>query len=401
MMPTADMAASYLEKRLDAAPRSHETAPSMRTGRGTRSRRLRALALALVPILGLCGVASAEPDAGDAGDWEFSAAAYAWLISMDGTLSARDTSVDVDLGFFSDVLEKLDGALMGTFEARYRGRWIVNLDLVGAKLSGEVDQGPFPVGFGPRTFTRELGAIQRSLAVETPVGTLEVPIRIDPGTLRVDVPRVETALGPFDIDFESVLLNSRLQLGYRVADVPALALFGRDPGDDPRRVRVDVFAGLRYWRLKNEIDIESPPIAIPPFTVTSSVSGGSVSVGGNRIPPRTVALPRVHLPDVDFQGLTFAGADVDTSETSWWIDPLVGLRVGADLCDRFGVVVAGNVGGFGIGSASKFSWEALAFVDWRFGESTSLAVGYRGLGLDRPQADLVLHGPLVGVIFRF
>jgi hypothetical protein len=81
------------------------------------------------------------------------------------------------------------------------------------------------------------------------------------------------------------------------------------------------------------------------------------------------------------------------------------MRVSADLCDRLGIVVAGNVGGFDIGSASKFSWEALALLDWRFGKTTSAVLGYRGLGLDRKkgdaQADIILHGPVVGVIFRY
>jgi hypothetical protein len=64
-----------------------------------------------------------------------------------------------------------------------------------------------------------------------------------------------------------------------------------------------------------------------------------------------------------------------------------------------------DIGGFDIGSASKLSWEVLAYLDWRFGETTSLALGYRALGLDRrkgdAQADLIMHGPLLGLIFRF
>jgi hypothetical protein len=359
-------------------------------------------ALAALVALGLSNVASAAPDRGD---WEFSLGAYGWLTDMNGTLGAGDTSVDVDLQFFKDVLQHLDGALMGAVEARYRGRWILNLDLVGSQLSKEIERGPFRVGFGPRTFRRELRSFDRSFSVDTPAGTLEVPVRIDPGTLRVDVPRVETDIGPFDVDVNTVMLNSRLQLGYRVADRPALELLGRDPGDDPRRVRIDLFAGLRYWWLKTEIDIESPPIRVPPFTVTSSISGGSARVGGRLIPPQTIALPTVHLPDVDFRGATFGGADVDASQSSWWIDPLIGLRVGADLTGSVAVVVAGNVGGFDIGSASKLSWEALAFLDWRFGESTSLALGYRALSLDREKGratvDMILHGPLLGVIFHF
>jgi hypothetical protein len=281
----------------------------------------------------------------------------------------------------------------------------VNLDLLGAKISSHADTGPFSVGFGPRTLSRELRSGDRTLPIETRLGTLEVPIRVDPGTLRIDVPRVATSIGPFDVDVKSLLVETRAQLGYRVLDTPALELLGRSPSDDPRRVRVDLFAGLRYWYLKTEIEVESPPIRVPEFTVTSSLSGGRVRVGGQRIPPQSVALPTVRLPGLEFGGATFGGTDVDESASAWWIDPLLGLRVSADLTERFGIVVAGNVGGFDIGSASKFSWEALAFLDWRFGESTSFVLGYRGLGFDREkgkaQADIILHGPLLGLIFRF
>jgi hypothetical protein len=118
-----------------------------------------------------------------------------------------------------------------------------------------------------------------------------------------------------------------------------------------------------------------------------------------------VAIQTVHLPGLEFGGTSFGGTDVDETASSWWIDPLVGMRVSADLTERVGIVVAGNVGGFDIGSASQFSWEALAFLDWRFGESTSFLLGYRGLGIDRQkgkaQADIIMHGPLLGLLFRF
>ena len=372
-------------------------------------------ALALALLLGSTDVALADDaeDAGagepsevtDPGDWEFSLAAYGWLTDITGSLAAHDTRVDVDPQLWNDILRNLDGALMGTVEGRYRGRWIVNVDLFGSKLSTHVDHGPFAVDFGPRSFSRDLRAGDFTFPVETRLGTLEVPIRVDPGTLRIDVPGVETAIGPFDVDVKNLLIMSRLQVGYRVLDAPALELFGEQPSDDPRRVRIDLLAGLRYWYMKTEIDIESPPIEVPEFTVTSSLSGGAVRVGGQRIPPRTAALPTVRLPGLEFGGTTFGGTDVDESVSTWWIDPVIGARIVADLTERFSLVVAGNVGGFGIGSASQFSWEALALLDWRFGDTTSFALGYRGVGFDRPdgdaQADIVLHGPLLGLIFRF
>lgn len=341
----------------------------------------------------------------DPGDWQFSLALYGWLTDMTGSVATRSASADVDPQLWNDIVSNLNGALMGGAEARYRGRWLVNLDVLGVLLEDEGERGPYSVGFGPRTFERNLRPGNVVLPVDMRLGSLEVPIRIDAGTLRVDVPRVDTTVGPFDVDVKTLLVEARAQLGYRLVDMPALELLGHDPGEDPRRVRVDLFAGLRYWYMKVEIDVESPPIDVPEFTVTSSLSGGGVRVGGQRIPPRTVAFPTVRLPGLEFGGATFGGTDVDETASSWWIDPLIGMRVGADLTDRIAIVVAGNVGGFDIGSASKFSWEALAFLDWRFGKTTSFVLGYRGLGIDRQkgnaQADIIMHGPLLGFVFRY
>lgn len=271
------------------------------------------------------------------------------MTDLTGTIQARDTRSDVDPQLWNDILRNLDGALSRGAELRYRERWLFHLDLFGSKLSSHAEAGPFPVSFGPRSFSRELRGRNLTIPVETRPGTIEVPVRVDPGTLRVDVPRVETAIGPFDV--------------------------------------------------------ESPPIEVPEFTVTSSLSGGRVRVGGDRIPARTQAIGTVRLPGLEFGGTRFGGTDVDEEASTWWLDPLVGLRVGADLSDRVSFVVAGNVGGFDLGSASKFSWEALAYLDWRFGETTSAVLGYRGLGVDRrrgdTQADITLHGPVVGVLFRY
>jgi hypothetical protein len=369
-----------------------------------------ALALALAPLPGSAteeGTRGSEEEPRPAApdDWAFHLGIYGWLTDMTGTLTARGTTVDVEPQLWNDIVRNLDGALMGALEVSYRGRWLGNLDVFGAKLSPHIEHGPASVGFGPRTFTRDLAALDLSFPVETPYGSLEVPVRADPGVLRVDVPRVETTIGPFDIDVKSVMVFSRAMLGYRVLDTPALELLGHEESDDPRRLRIDLFGGIRYWYLKTEVDVESPPIRVPEFRVRSSVSGGSARIGGGEIPPQTVALPTVRLPDVEFGGARFGGTDLHQESSTWWIDPVVGVRLGVDLTDRVALVVAGNVGGFDIGSASKLSWETVVWLDWRFGETTSLALGYRALDVDRrkgkAQADVTLHGPLLGLVFRF
>jgi hypothetical protein len=344
------------------------------------------------------------------GDWKFTLGTYGFLMSLSGDANVGGVSANLDLNFWSNLLPLLDGFTMGEAEALYRDRWILNVDSFWAQLSTAshgktIRDGPYAVDFGPRTFERSLGSLGGSIPVETRVGMLDVPVRVDPGVLRVDVPRVQTTLGPFEIDVREVIIEARGLLGYRVLDTPALGLLGLKPKDDPRRLRVDLLGGLRYWYVKTKVDIDSPPIQIPEFKVTSSVSGGRVRIGGERVPPQTVAIPQVNLPDVSFPGTTFGGTKVRVDTSTWWIDPVVGVRVGGDLTEKLSLTVAGNVGGFDIGSASKFSWEALALLSYRMGEHWSMTAGYRGLAIEREKGDtrvnLIFHGPQVGLYYCF
>jgi hypothetical protein len=82
-------------------------------------------------------------------------------------------------------------------------------------------------------------------------------------------------------------------------------------------------------------------------------------------------------------------------------DPIVDARVRADLSERFRVVVLGDIGGFGIGSASDFTWHVLAALGLRPSESWMLSAGYRALESERPAGDLLYHGPILGLGHRF
>jgi hypothetical protein len=348
---------------------------------------LAAVMLLLSPVLG----AEAEPGSGAASDasyWEFDLALYGWLTDMKGDVTVRDVQVDVD-PHLKDIISALDGALMGAVEARYRKRWIFQLDLFGAQLSSEVEQGPFQVGLGPRTIETGGRTLQGSIPFETRFGTLQIPISRDFAGVRLDIPRVETTVGPIEVDATMLLVQARLALGYRLFEAPLLDVLGRDPGDDPRRVAFDAFVGLRYWYLEADIDIESPPIQIPGFDID----------------PSLVAFPQLQLPEAQIPGLTFGGRDLDVTKNSWWIDPIVGFRAIVDPCDGFRFALTGNVGGFGIGSASKFAWEASAIGFLRLSESWSLGLGYRAQGLERERSglatDLIIHGPVVGVVIGF
>jgi len=95
------------------------------------------------------------------------------------------------------------------------------------------------------------------------------------------------------------------------------------------------------------------------------------------------------------------------SKTSQWLDPLIGLRWRMDLGLGWLMSLRGDIGGFGIGSASDFTWQGTAVLGYNLSDRLGLGLGYRYLRVDRDDgdaangADLALSGALVGLEFRF
>ena len=100
-------------------------------------------------------------------------------------------------------------------------------------------------------------------------------------------------------------------------------------------------------------------------------------------------------------GTTLVDADED------WLDPIVGLRWIWSFADKWSLVARGDIGGFGIGS--DFAAQGLALVDWQPFKYVSFLAGYRaiyqdyesGSGSDLFRFDATMHGPLLGVNFRW
>lgn len=68
-------------------------------------------------------------------EWEFSITPYLFTAGLHGTVGARGRFVDVDASF-SDIFDRLDFGLMGTFEAR-KGNWGFLVDTMYISLSNE------------------------------------------------------------------------------------------------------------------------------------------------------------------------------------------------------------------------------------------------------------------------
>jgi len=94
-----------------------------------------------------------------------------------------------------------------------------------------------------------------------------------------------------------------------------------------------------------------------------------------------------------------------------WVDPVVGARLRHQFAPAWNLVVSGDVGGFGAGS--KFSWQALAALDYEFCRTKNISwsgmVGYKALsvdyskgsGLSHYEYDMTMYGPIFGVTARF
>ena len=113
-------------------------------------------------------------------------------------------------------------------------------------------------------------------------------------------------------------------------------------------------------------------------------------------------------PDINVKVKT-PGRNLETSvgQNQEWVDPVVGLRFGADLSRTTRLTVMGDVGGFNLagGYSSEFSWSQTTALSWDFAESWRLHMGYRFLDFKRDfdpgKVHVQLRGPLIAVGYTF
>jgi len=139
-----------------------------------------------------------------------------------------------------------------------------------------------------------------------------------------------------------------------------------------------------------------------PWVVDEGASGDPVTV---TVDPYAGARYTYLDLQLDFKpGPNFSG-DKD------WVDPIIGLRTIWDLSDRWSVTLAGDIGGFGVGS--DFTWQAIGLVGYRFGlfgeNDARVLGGYRALyqdyqdgsGANKFEWDMTLYGPIFGMAVEF
>lgn len=261
--------------------------------------------------------------------WTFSLTPYLWAISLNGSVTVKGRTTDVDASFI-DIVEHTEipknlFELAALGEARY-DRFALLTDITYLKL-----------GLGA-SITRTRGTDEIGAAVGVSAGL----------TVKMLIGEVAAA--------------------YEVARWSGLT-------SPTSNTALDLYAGGRAWWQHADAEIN--------------------------------ALGTVNIFD-----LTFSRAGVlSASKSVGWVDPLVGIRLRHQFAPAWNFVVSGDVGGFGAGS--KFSWQALAALDYEICRSKSVLwsakAGYKALFVDYSQGsglthyefDMTMHGPIFGLTARF
>jgi hypothetical protein len=333
---------------------------------------MKALALALLSLFALCLLA---PDAARAGspqapalpeaaspspepvppsDWEFRALLYGWISAIDARVSARGFEVDPSASFL-DLLKNLNWAIEAAGEVRYQ-RALLILDLIGNQLE---------IGQSSNSLTR--------------------PFQLDPP----DGPVGDLTVGPAQADVRTTIWILDVKPGWRVLSLPVADLVGSKSPEDPRRIDLDVFTGIRYWNVEN--------------TIHAQVAPGSLTIGGNTIGLGGLDIPDIDLGEITVPGSLLSGTSRRIHQRFQWVDWILASRIRGDITEHVSSFLMGDVGGFGINSSSSPTWQAAAGLQWAFAEHFSFVLAYRALGVDRKNAleSAILHGPLIGLGLRF
>jgi len=300
--------------------------------------------------------------------WEFRTTPYLWLSNASADVSADGEDVHASVCAI-DVLRDLRFGFMNLFEARH-DRFLLLVDTFYARLQIDESIGPIVRSFGPRT--------------------------INQGPVQIDIPLVDVLIGPVKINTTSNTTFVDAKMGYRLLS-RTLSGSGVPPNSlDRRDLVVDLLAGARYWYLRTTTEVEIPPIQVPGFNIQASIPAFEDIM----LPSRPI-FPGFMPPSIHVRGVTFGGLDRKSTVTSNWADPLLGMRVRVDLPKRFSVTALGDVGGFGIGSASQVTWQGIGLLGYRMSNRWTSLAGYRALGVNRDGVNLVLHGPMLGMSYRF
>jgi opacity protein-like surface antigen len=122
---------------------------------------------------------------------------------------------------------------------------------------------------------------------------------------------------------------------------------------------------------------------------------------------RYTYLRQIVVLDADIPGKGTAGEEFGDSRD--WVEPLVGGRIHWDLNEKLALWFRGDAGGFGIGSASKLTYNIIPGCSYKLTENTTFDFSYRyfnmdysnGSGSNELAMDVEAYGPVFGMTILF
>ena len=180
----------------------------------------------------------------------------------------------------------------------------------------------------------------------------------------------------------NIAIKAKADLGYQSTVIQSGLFYqiAKWQGGDGAYTALDLSGSARYWN--EEVDVS--------LRATGTLTANIEKLGLELQRSKSIVIAH--------------------SGTLEWIDPVVGARLRHRMASGSELILAGDIGGFGVGS--DFSWQALATYGFDvncFGTPLRTVVGYRALAVDYSEngrfgkngLDLVQHGPVLGISLRW
>ena len=281
----------------------------------------------------------------DTDGWEFKLMPYVWVPAKMESTSTLSGLSGTVRLNLQDIIDNLEMLMYGRVELWKDEKWGLSYDTVYMNL-----------GYG--------GGISLNQSAKKEIGGDRLNRQFE-----VDV-NADVAL---DIDLR-LWLND-FAAHYRLVD----ERFGEG---NQQRFIFEPYGGLRYTYLRQEATIEQS-------------TNVRLSSSGSRSRSRSSSRSR--------SGKEKIGDSQD------WVEPFVGGRISWDLNEKLALWFRGDIGGFGIGSASDLFYNLIPGCSYRLNDNVTFDFSYRytkmdysnGSGTDKLAMDLEAYGPVFGMTILF
>lgn len=256
-----------------------------------------------------------------------------------------------------------------------------------------------PYFFVPFNVQTDITVRGRTLSIESGLGDIFDLDRIFAASVRLEAQKKR---------FGFILDGSYLSVGKDgKIDVTIPASFLQDYGIDSD---VDVSANVSADARQGVLDLAA-------FYRVVDMSLGDNDAVANSY-PRLVVEPILGArlnwlsQEINIDTIRIGGTEVpdeDVELSTFFIEPMLGFRVGLELSERWAVGLRGDISGFDINADRNLTWNLLVGTQYRLSNNIALQFAYRftdfeyqsGDGTDRLGLNLQQQGLWLGAVFRF